>query len=189
MISTNDTTILSMLSRYPDMPEDEADGYISKIEHEENIEICYAVIGRTSREQLTAGAKNIFDEFYNWSHVRTQRIRDEQLTARRRQQETRLALRMNELHKQGVISDELMIIYGISGDLPDYKTYVEMTQEEKQSVWEEKMENRLGLNWRQRFPNMISQNTRTAPRQMNSFFRINRKKIAYNKINWLKEGF
>ena len=29
-----------MLSRYPDMPEDEADGYISKIEHEENIEIC-----------------------------------------------------------------------------------------------------------------------------------------------------
>ena len=39
LISTNDTTILSMLSRYPDMPEDEADGYISKIEHEENIEL------------------------------------------------------------------------------------------------------------------------------------------------------
>jgi hypothetical protein len=178
LISTNDTTILAMLSRYPNMPVEEADSYISNIEHEDNVAICHAVIGRIPKEQLTSESRRVFDEFYLWSQRRTRRIREEQWTARRRQQETKLALRMNQLHQQGIISDDIMMLYGISGELPDRSMYMEMTPEEKQSVWEERMENRLGPNWRQRFSN---RNT--------NFGILSRTKIEYSKINWSSEGF
>ena len=52
MTSTIDTTILTMLSRYPDIPRSEADEYINQIEHEENIPLCHAVIGRIDPEEL-----------------------------------------------------------------------------------------------------------------------------------------
>lgn len=176
MISANDTTILAMLSRYPDMPAEEANRYIDKIEHEENIPICHAVLGRISKEELSEDAKLTFEEFSLWSERRTRRVREEQWTARRRQKETNLALKMNLLHQRGIINDETLLLYGISGELPERGMYMSLTQEEKQAIWEERMENRFGPNWRNRFSNLRVR-----------IFDFNKKE--YNKINWNKDGF
>ncbi len=176
LISANDTTILAMLSRYPNMPPEEADCYISKIENEENIPICHAVLGRITKEQLSDDAKRTFEEFSLWSERRTRRTREEQWTARRRQKETNLSLRMNQLHQKGVINDDIMILYGISGELPERGMYMALTQQEKQAIWEERMESRFGPNWRTRFSSMGLR-----------LFNLNKKE--YNKINWSKEGF
>lgn len=178
MISANDTTILAMLSRYPDMAKEEADEYISKIEHEENIPICHAVIGRISKEQLNEESQKVFEEFYSWSNRRTQRIREEQINARRRQQETQLSLQLNKMHEQGLINDQVLMLYGISGNLPDRTIYMEMSVEEKRALWEDRVETRLGPNWRRRFNDLG-----------NIFNFLGRKKIEYNKINWPEEGF
>ena len=176
MISTNDTTIMAMLSRYPNIPEEEADEYISHIEHEENIPLCHAVIGRIRPDQLDDDTRRTYDEFTRWSLDRTRRFRNEQINARQRRRENRTAIRMTQLHEQGAISDEMMLLYGMSGDLPERTQYLNLSDEEKQALWEQKMERRLGMNWRRRFdelPNFLS------------------KKRFFGRCfhNWLKEGF
>ena len=179
MISTNDTTIIAMLSKYPNMPSEEADDYISKIENEENIMLCYAVIGRISRSELSEEAQQTYDEFQNWSQQRTQRVREEQWNARKRREETQLGLNMNRLFEKGMIGEETLLLYGISGTLPDRNVYFGMSPEEKQNLWEEKMLNRFGPNWKDRF----SENTLRL-----SIFnskRLNCKK----KVDWKHEGF
>lgn len=148
MISANDTTILAMLSRYPDISIEEQNEYISKLEHEENIPLCLAVTGRVAREELTPSAKITFDEFSRWSVDKTRRTKTEQISDRYRQKENRTTLRMIQLHQQGKVSDEVMMMYGISGDLPDRRAYIGLTEMEKRALWEERMENRYGPRWR-----------------------------------------
>jgi hypothetical protein len=160
------------------MSWEEADTYIQKIENEENIPICNAVIGRIDKEDLSDNAREVYEEFQLWSNRRTQRIREEQWTARKRQQETAMGIRMSQLHEQGIITDEVMALYGISGDLPERRMYVGLSIEEKQSLWEERMENRLGPNWRDRFSNGV-----------NNLCFFTNKKIEYIKTNWTKFGF
>ena len=85
---------------------------------------------------------------------------------------------MNELHKKGIISDEIMILYGISGELPEINMYKEMSFEEKQSIWEEKMEDRFGPEWRQRFNNNFE-----------NYKLLLKRKKEYTKNEWFFSGF
>lgn len=173
MISTNDTTILAMLSRYPDMPVPEQDECISKIEHKENVPICLAIMGRVTREELTSSARLTFDEFSRWSMDRTQRTRNEQMSDRHRNRQNRIAIRMAQLHQQGKISDQVMLLYGISGDLPERKFYAKLSDNEKLALWEERMELKLGPSWRRHINNLPT------------MFR----EVEQSGHNWLQEGF
>jgi len=173
-ISVNDTTILAMLSRYPDISAEEADEHISQIEHEENVPICHAVIGRIEPAELNDDARQTFDEFQRWSLDRTRRFRNEQIAARQQGRETRTAIRMTQLHEKGIISDETMMLYGISGLLPERTAYMTLTLEEKEALWVERMENRFGPYWRRRF--------RLLPSLLRGGFR----RMTHD---WLKEGF
>lgn len=179
MISSNDTTILTMLSRYPDIPAEEADKYIAKIHNEDNIPICHAIIGRISPDALEGDSRQTYDEFKRWSDDRTRRVRQQQYVARRNNKETDLSLKMNQLHAKGIISDEVMMLYGISGPLPERNTYVAMSPEEKLALWEEKLANRFGPNWRSRFGDNVT----------NLPIFTTRKITCVQPINWQREGF
>lgn len=178
MTSANDTTILAVLSRYPNMPAEEADSYIAKIEHEENIPVCHAILGRIPEHSLDEDAGRTFTEFQRWSQDRTRRFRNEQWSARRRQKETRTALRMTELHERGVIDDATMLMYGISGEMPERGMYMAMSPEEKERMWRDRMEARFGPNWLQRFSN------RNLPLPL-----FMQRRFEHVPVNWLKEGF
>jgi len=178
-ISTNDTTILAMLSRYPAIPIEEADEYISQIEHEENVPICHAVIGRIPPEELNEEARTVYDEFNQWSVDRTRRFRNEQWGGRRSHRENRTAIRMTQLHEKGIISNDVMLLYGISGDMPERGAYMAMSPEEKEAVWAERMERRLGPNWRERF----------RQRQCRLPVFLQKGMAKYPTHDWLKEGF
>lgn len=167
-----------MLSRYPSIPKEEADYWISKIENLENKPICEAILGRINENELIDDAKIVFKQFQTWSQNKTRRIREEQQTARRIQRETQLALKLNKLYEKGVIGEETLILYGISGDLPDRNTYIELNFEEKQKLWSERMENRFGPNWRERF----NTNNPRLP-----FFV--KKVYEFNYTNWNTDGF
>jgi hypothetical protein len=172
-VSTNDTTILAVLSRYPGMPAHEADEYISKIEQQENVPVCQAVIGRINKEDLDESSLRTFQEFQRWSNDRTRRVRNEEVFSRLRKKETRTALAMNRLHQKGLISDSVLLMYGISGDLPEMGVYSTLSAEEKNALWQERMERRLGPNWSNRFHSDIP-----LPRIM-----------SCESVNWRKEGF
>jgi len=178
LISTNDTTILAVLSRYPDIPTDEADEYISKIQHEENVPLCHAVIGRIEPDELNDEARITYDEFTRWSLDRTRRFRNEQIDARRRRKENRTAIKMTQLHEDGKISNEMMLMYGMSGALPERSVYTELSEEEKEAIWTERMERRFGPNWRRRFEGGRFALPEFLQRRVERFVH-----------DWLKEGF
>lgn len=168
----NDTTILAMLSRHPDIPREEQDEYISKIQHEENVPLCLAVLGRVPREDLTPSARQTFDEFSRWSSDRTRRMKNEQMTDRYRRRENRTAIKMSQLHERGIISDQVLMLYGISGDLPERHVYSQLTIEEKRELWEDRMERRFGPTWRT--------NIRSVPRMFQE---------THGGHDWIREGF
>lgn len=174
MISPNDISILTALSMYPDMSLDEADTYIDRLEHHENIPVAQAVTGRISPDTLNAESRQTYDEFMRWHFNRVDSIRNEERSARYAQRETRRASKMLELKEKGIISEETLILYGISGPLPDRHVYIQMSENEKERLWSERMERRFGEDWRRRL------NIRP------NFLRRKCEKIAHN---WLKEGF
>lgn len=175
LISTNDTSILTMLSRYPDLTVAEQNLHISRIEHEENIPLCHAVTGRISRDDLSPESQITFDEFSRWSKDRTERIQRDQRTARYNNRRNRTAERLKELHAKGIVSDEVLLLYGISGDLPERNVYVRMTREEKVALWEQRMRDRYGPDWH--WQDHLS----FVPRWW--------RETVQEDDNWLEEGF
>lgn len=178
-ISTNDTTILALLSRYPNLPSDEVDDYVRMIEHEDNIPVCYAVIGRILPEDLNEDSRIVYEEFCGWSEDRTRRMRNAHWADRRRGHQSRTSDRMAQLHERGLISNEMMLMYGISGDMPERHTYMTMTPEEKEALWSARMEHRLGPNWRERFEDRRF--------RLPTFLR--ERSVGFITHNWVKEGF
>lgn len=171
MISVKDTSILAMLSRFPSMPAEEADQYIAQIEHEENIPLCLAVLGRIPASHLDEGAQVTYREFVRWSEDRTRRFRNERIANRQREREDRIASRLLQLHQSGSISEDVLVLYGISGELPERNTYHLMTVEERKVLWTRRMEERYGPTWRRHAP---------------GFSKLWETLATHN---WIKEGF
>ena len=87
----------------------------------------------------------------------------------------RLSETMIKMHEAGTISDETLLFYGMSGDLPDPEWYHSLEDHEKAEIWSKKMELKLGENWRERF------------RSLPAFLR----RVVASKLapKWLRDGF
>lgn len=174
MISTNDTTILAMFSRYPEISDDEADVYLEQIEHEENREICNVLIGRQPENTLNQEQQRTYREFLRWSTDRTLRVRNEQIAARRRGINTRLRDRLLEMRDRGEISEEALLVYAVSGPLPQDFEFAHLSDRDKERFWEERVESNLGVRWREYL------GTRADFMKMPG---------GPPKVDWAKEGF
>lgn len=51
----------------------------------------------------------------------------------------------------GLIPEYVLILYGISGDLPEITEYSKLTEVERREFWESRMRNRYGDYWRKHF--------------------------------------
>ena len=83
------------------------------------------------------------------------------------------AAKIMQLHQKGKIPDEVVILFGMSGELPEKSVYSQFTPEEKQSYWENRMASNLGDEpWKRS---------------------LNRLPAMFQEImpihNWLQEGF
>lgn len=58
------------------------------------------------------------------------------------------------LLKEGKIPEEIVLLYGMSGEIINKDDYYNMTIKERESYWEEKFKNNLGDNWRKIFRNL-----------------------------------
>lgn len=144
-------TILTVLSRYPDMSPAEADSHIARIQQAEVIPLCHAILGRINSDTLNAEALDVFNQFSDWSQDRTNRVRAEQISARQQQRQTRLATKLTDLFQRGQISEHTLLLYGISGNLPPVPLYARLTEEQKEAMWADRMEDRFGPLWRDMF--------------------------------------
>ena len=137
-----------MLTRYPDFTDNEIDTHLSNVQDDGNRNICKAIVGRISPEELTEEDREIYNDAIRWSDERTNRFRNEQHAARRRERPTHEASRLMDLNQKGLVSDETMLMYGIQGDLPEWNHYYTLSPEEKRAIFEDRMEDRFGENWR-----------------------------------------
>ena len=83
---------------------------------------------------------------------------------------------MVKMHEKGEISDEILLLYGMSGDLPDPEWLRTLEDHELDKFWNKKMSKQLGENWRERF------------RSLPAFLR---RVVVSNRLipRWLKDGF
>lgn len=91
--------------------------------------------------------------------------------------EARLANHMKMLHQSGKIGDVGLMMFGISGTLPDPDAYKRMNNAEKQAIWKPRLTSRLGTEWRENL------------NQPNAKIPVFDNRYDYTKVNWLKEGF
>lgn len=77
------------------------------------------------------------------------------------------------LREQGKISDDLLVLYGISGDMPEITTYQEMSIQERHRFWLQRLENNLGPNWIRVFPTIYQRF----------------KRLFFDRVDWQNDGF
>lgn len=79
------------------------------------------------------------------------------------------------MYERGQISDEALLLYGLSGELPERNAIKEMTPRQRVALWSERLDDRLGNNWRER----LHRRGFSLP----TFLKM------VEAHNWLKEGF
>lgn len=148
MISANDRSIIAVICKYHDISDSELELLLSKLAPQAK-KLMLAALGRLDRQDLTEEELITVNEIIHWQIETTRRTRDDEIKARRANKETRLAVKMKDLHTRGKISDEVLMLYGISGPLPERRPPQELTEEEKQML-RNRITDRLGIHWTER---------------------------------------
>lgn len=81
------------------------------------------------------------------------RMKNEEIAARRQERETRRGTKLMEMYRKGLIQQEVLILYGISGELPPRESM--QTADERESVkqmFRDRMRTRFGSSWEGRLP-------------------------------------
>lgn len=76
-----------------------------------------------------------------------------------------------ELFRRGEIEEYVLILHGVSGNLPSEETYRSMSRQEKTQFWQQKMQSKYGKQWKELFhslPALLNENS---------------------QVNWTQEGF
>lgn len=152
-MSPNDTSIVMAICHYPELTSEERDKLFANLNDSNLKNICLAAIGELDIEVLQEPDRSAAIALSREYKARIERIRQQQVKARRENVITPLAEKLTRLHRQGKVPEKMLIIYGVSGTIP-YRHPVEnrnLTPEEKIDVLQQRMERRFGVRWRERF--------------------------------------
>jgi len=175
-LSPNDRSIIGAICHYPDMKKIEKEGMIKKLHDRRLVNIVSALAGLKTLEELSTSERNQLIEMETWRNSKRDRLRNEEIHARRNSSEpSPFARKLLDLRSRGQVTEETLILYGVSGDLPVRRTYNQMTKQEQRRIWEERMIDRYGVTWREYF--------RTIP----SIFEDDVREEIIDE--WMKEGF
>lgn len=158
----------------PHLSVHEQNFHLRNVENPYNYELCEAILGRISPDDLLDEVKKEYYELKHWADFKKSKIKQEQINNRKKNKKTKLAENMIKLHRQGKIPEETLLLYGISGDLPEESVYKNMTIEEKENFWNQRN--------RQNFGDISN------PYSFNHFMEKQNKKPA-EKIDWICQGF
>jgi len=183
LISPKDASVIAVICKYPDMSDEDLHRYMDLLENPANKKLVLALLGRINPDTLDENAQQELEEIKGWHLAGVLRRRNEQINARYQNRETRMAQKMLSMRERGVISEETLILYGISGPIPERHPTRdrEYTHEEKLAELHGRMERRFGIRWRERFSRLPEWLAIEDP----SWFR----KHDLGKVNWMKDGF
>lgn len=154
MISTKDMTVIGAICQYKNLSTEEQDTFLNNLEDQRYRPVCSVILGRQSKESLSEQELQVLEEIEEWKKNRIKRIHSEQQAARYKQQAdpnlppTRMARNLLKMRERGLVNDEMLLMYGISGDLPERHIYTAMTPEQRREFFHSRMESRFGPNWR-----------------------------------------
>jgi hypothetical protein len=183
LISPLDASIIAVICKYPDMSDEELHRYMDRLENPANKNLCLALLGRINPDTLDENAQQELEEIKGWHLSGVLRRRNEQINARHNNRETQMSQKMISMRERGLISEETLILYGISGPIPERHPTRdrEYTHEEKLAELHGRMERRFGIRWRERFSRLPAWLAIEDP----SWF----SQHNLGKVNWMKEGF
>ena len=156
-INAHDRSIIGAICQYPDMSISEKRKAIRKLNDPNLKPIIRVLTGLENSDILSKDDRIVLADIQKWKENRTKRLRNQEIQARRNNNEpTRLAKNLIRLKEQGIITDNTLLLYGVSGDLPEQRTYQQLNLEESRSFWERKFRNRYGDSWRNYFDTLPS---------------------------------
>lgn len=165
-----DNSVVAAICHIPDLTDEEIGELVSKIEDPQTKTACRAISGQVNVEELTEDQVRLVLDIQEKRLSKIRRVRDEQIALRRKGLTSSLGQRMIDKYERGEISYETLLVYGVSGTLPDRKVLADMTDRERQDWWDTRMTMRFGVTWREITP--IKNPFKPSP-----------------KANWKKEGF
>lgn len=171
MISPKDSSIIAVIFSQPNITSSELEQLYSKMDNPTCRRICEAHIGKIPFEDLNQYEQEALQEIRSWNKEKIMRINNEEVTTRLQERESRRGNKLMEMYRKGIIRQEVLVLYGISGNLPTRNAMQTPTgQEASKQLFRDRLRSRYGPNWESRLP----------------FFGIVEQ---VEKHNWLKEGF
>jgi len=157
---------------YPDMPLEEREKHLNDLEDERYRRVCEVITGTLDHDALNDQEQLVYQEISEWRKQRQQRIKTEQVFRRLNtpQRQSTLANNLIRMRDRGQISNDTLMLYGISGTLPARSEYSLLSPEERRKLWNDRLESRLGINWMElvdRPPSVVSE----------------------EEVDWIEEGF
>ena len=119
-INAHDRSIIGVICQYPDMSVSEKQKAIRKLNNQNLKPIIEVLTGLENNNILSKDDNIVLNDIQKWKENRTKRLRNQEIQARRNSNEpTRLAKNLIRLKEQGVITDQTLFLYGVSGELPE----------------------------------------------------------------------
>lgn len=148
ILSAKDTSIIAMISKFPNLSDDEFDSAINDLDNQEMRKVCMVLVNRASVDTLNEEQREFAYEVAGWhlDGVRTRRT--ENVERRRSEKEpNKTAQKLLKMRDKGQIDDKVLVLYGISGPI---LSRPEQTQEDKMELLRQRVRERFGTRWRER---------------------------------------
>jgi hypothetical protein len=162
-MSPKDSSTIAVICAYPDIDDNELNMLLESLETEKSKRICRSIV---RNEPILPEDEDDTHRLRCWRNNKQMRIRNEQRNARYKSNETSMAARLKKLNQEGKISDQALLLYGISGNLPERDMYANWDADEREKYWQDRYLSRMGTCWKE-----------TIVRQ------------GPEKVAWAKEGF
>jgi hypothetical protein len=165
MRSAKDETRIMMICKYHDLQPEMQEEIINNCDSEDTKIICKVLVGQIPLLNVSEHMQKEINDIYEKHSLQIFNTRNVEIKNRRNNTESSFAKTMLKRYQKGLISHSMLMLYGISGTLPDRHPLLNRsyTPEEKMNILETRLQNRFGVNWREVLKN--------------------------NNDSWLKDGF
>lgn len=176
-MSPRDASIMAVICRFVDMNDEEVDDLLDKLEDQSQRNVALAIAGQVDPKELTEDELAAVAEYKKVNAEKTTRLKREEIKARRNGDLTSMAKNLLNLFEQGKITQNMLLIYGVQGEIPvRHPAGPELTHDQRVARLRDRMGQRLGEDWEEKVG--------TVP----SWLRY-RREWCVTGVRWYKDGF
>lgn len=178
-MSPTDASIIAIICKFTSMERTEINLLLDKLEDQSNRKIGLALSGLISDAELSENEMSTVIEIRSSNSEKIARLRREEISSRRQGNISPMARNLLNLFDQGKISQNMLLIYGVQGEIPDRHPVIarSLTKTEKSVILRKRMQHRFGDDWEQKIGHFIP-----------PWLRLHKEKTI-KPVDWSKDGF